>query len=407
MPAARTLRRLALASATLVVTLVARAQPASAKDDDATARATSADPAVAAAAVAELRAKGPEGLAQLLAAREYELTGLEISGDAGRRLIAAIDATAAQRDARFSRLYWHTDLESAVARARAEKKPILSLRLLGRLDQERSCANSRFFRTALYADPAVSKALSEGFVLHWKSVRPVPIVTIDFGDGRVIERPFTGNSVHYVLDAEGQVVDAIPGLVGPSAFLRALESARDETKAVEALPDAERRTRIAAWHRDAVQAQGKAWAADLAAAGLGSPTGEPGTGLSDEAWDRLGALHAADARLSRESVGVMKTKTNAAAVIRLAVSKMMVEDPLVRTVRRFERSIAEDTVRNEYVHRRAIRRLIAAGAADAGVEALNERVYAEVFLTPSSDPWLGLVPADEYAALDGAGLKLR
>jgi methylglutaconyl-CoA hydratase len=27
-------------------------------------------------------------------------------------------------------------------------------------------------------------------------------------------------------------------------------------------------------------------------------------------------------------------------------------------------------------------------------------VYAELFLTPSSDPWLGLLPAEAYAALE-------
>jgi hypothetical protein len=38
------------------------------------------------------------------------------------------------------------------------------------------------------------------------------------------------------------------------------------------------------------------------------------------------------------------------------------------------------------------------------VNALNKRVYAELFLTPGTDPWLGLVPADTYTALDGGGI---
>jgi hypothetical protein len=37
--------------------------------------------------------------------------------------------------------------------------------------------------------------------------------------------------------------------------------------------------------------------------------------------------------------------------------------------------------------------------------ALNEWVYAELFLTPSKDPWLGLAPPDVYTALDGNGLE--
>jgi hypothetical protein len=36
-------------------------------------------------------------------------------------------------------------------------------------------------------------------------------------------------------------------------------------------------------------------------------------------------------------------------------------------------------------------------------EKLNEWVYAELFLTPRKDPWLGLAPADIYTALDHNG----
>ncbi len=37
---------------------------------------------------------------------------------------------------------------------------------------------------------------------------------------------------------------------------------------------------------------------------------------------------------------------------------------------------------------------------------LNTRVYTELFLTPASDPWLGLVPADVYTALDSGGCSI-
>jgi hypothetical protein len=36
---------------------------------------------------------------------------------------------------------------------------------------------------------------------------------------------------------------------------------------------------------------------------------------------------------------------------------------------------------------------------------LNERVYADLLLTPSSDTWLGLMPADTYTALEDNGVK--
>jgi hypothetical protein len=36
---------------------------------------------------------------------------------------------------------------------------------------------------------------------------------------------------------------------------------------------------------------------------------------------------------------------------------------------------------------------------------LNERVYAQLFLTPGSDPWLGLLSPDVYTALEGGGIS--
>ena len=89
-----------------------------------------------------------------------------------------------QKNAFAADLYWYTDFEKAKQVAQKKHKPILSLRLLGNLNEELSCANSRFFRAVLYPNASISKSLREGFVLHWQSVRPAPRITIDFGDGR-------------------------------------------------------------------------------------------------------------------------------------------------------------------------------------------------------------------------------
>src|SRR5262249_39687742 len=59
-----------------------------------------------------------------------------------------------------------------------------------------------------------------------QSVRPVPRVTIDFGDGRTLKRTITGNSAHYVLASDGTVLDALPGLYGPQQFLKWLQATR-------------------------------------------------------------------------------------------------------------------------------------------------------------------------------------
>src|SRR5690349_11803443 len=88
--------------------------------------------------VAGLRAEGPAALDRLLA--RY---GARPGGPEKEDLERTIDAVAAQRYATFSRLYWYTDLAAAEAAARASGRPILSLRMLGRLDEDYSCANSR------------------------------------------------------------------------------------------------------------------------------------------------------------------------------------------------------------------------------------------------------------------------
>ncbi|MGH7245288.1 MAG: hypothetical protein ACREJD_17895 [Phycisphaerales bacterium] len=144
---------------------------------------------------------GPATLQNLLA--KYDRDPASVS-------ISAIDKVAGQYGAIWSRLYWHTGLEAAQVAARTEGKPILYLRMMGKLTDEYSCANSRFFRTVLYANATVSKLLREKFVLVWESERPVPVITVDYGDGRTLKLTITGNSIHYILDAEGRIIDALP-----------------------------------------------------------------------------------------------------------------------------------------------------------------------------------------------------
>jgi hypothetical protein len=38
------------------------------------------------------------------------------------------------------------------------------------------------------------------------------------------------------------------------------------------------------------------------------------------------------------------------------------------------------------------------------LEKFNEKVYAELFLTPRSDDWLGLLQRDVYVGIDNGGI---
>jgi hypothetical protein len=403
--------------------------------------AMSEDSSVSGRAIAALRAAGYPGLSALLeeggpvSPRICWSATRDGSGDPWQRWCTAVDAVAAQRDASVSGLYWHTDLERAKQEARSTGKPILSLRLLGRLDEEFSCANSRFFRVALYANREIAPILRDRYVLHWKSERAVPRITIDFGDGRKIERTITGNSVHYVLDANGNPLDALPGLYGPAAFRRWLLESEELAAALtrsEAVPlpvvlgsfHADKLARTSArWEADRVSAglwkprlmtpPGRAGSAFPAAAAmpvamtkaavempllkafspLGSPVDANLTVLAEAPeWRKLAPLHADEARLDASSRALFEREAASSPHSGQAVAK-------------FEASMALDTVRNEFLLHSRIHQWFLGSPGQWDLERLNQKIYAELFLTPSSDPWLGLAPADTYTALDGGGLS--
>jgi hypothetical protein len=418
--------------------------------------AISSDDASSQEAIASLRAAGSKGLDALFeiygdALKRQKKAALDAPAPGDLvRIKSAIDAVGQQHDCAASHLYWYTNFDDAKAAARASGKPILSLRLLGKLNEEFSCANSRFFRTTLYANSEISDYLRGHFILHWKSVRPVPRITVDFGDGRKLERTITGNSIHYVLDAEGRVIDALPGLYGPQAFLTGLRRAETEAQAVASASDSARPTMLRHYHLAEEKNIQTAFSQDLSALNsetkfsLVSPTQptfllpsaqkasrlaiskgraetsvlrsafpaheserlpSPASALDDSTWSRLAALHTSDARLDQQTRELIRAKNPSAwEAGRLTTSKVYTETPFIRVLKNLERSIAEDTVRNEYLFHSAIHQWLSTTDAATEVDTLNAKIYAQLFLTPDSDPWLGLVQTDSFSALPNEGL---
>ncbi len=439
--------------AILGISLACSAEAVEPVAGDLAVAAASEDAAAAAAAASALRRIGPPGLDALLveypsqafrAQREDEHGAAYRRSDEWRRIAAAFDRVAAARDAYRTvcrsdpddpcsstvALYWHTDWEQARAAAAQRHVPVLSLRLLGRLDEELSCANSRFFRTVLYADPDVVRLLSERFVLHWQSVRPAPRITIDFGDGRKLESTITGNSVHYVLAEDGAVLDVIPGLVSPEMFQSLLsEAGARHAQYAEVAPRERAEWLARQWRREAL-AGGEAIRALDAAAGTGPAADDlpiprrvdarVAAPIAPAKWMlEAPSLRALDVRSATErlAIGQSPTLPSAARHVRryLDGSRLSPESrAMMRTkwhdaatfdaaAARFEESIALDTAESiESLRPRILRRL--AQAPLEPVDTLNAWVYGQVFLTPDSDPWLGLLSPDAYAALPNNGV---
>ncbi len=367
-----------------------------------------------AAAIAQLRAAGPAGLDALFNVYgdrvQKQLTGPALKDPNWEKIRAAFEAVAQQRDAYASHLYWYTDLNQAEAAARAAGKPILSLRLLGKLNEEYSCANSRFFRTTLYPNTEVSRYLRDHFILHWQSVRPIPRITIDMGDGRRIERTITGNSIHYILDADGNPLDALPGLYGAKDFIDGLNYAFTAEQAASKLTGADREKFLANYHSTRLDEIVRQWAGDLEKVNQAAlntwSRGTLDTLTSDAAWQKIAALHNDGSVLDLSSTRLIQFKQPPTAdqASRAAFSKAALETPMLRMMRNLQHSIAEDTIHNEYQMHTRILEWFVLGTAPKNLEALNSRIYADIFLTPNYDAWLGLAPADAYSALDNAGL---
>ena len=393
--------------------------------------------AEASRAIEELRSLGPAGLEVLMSQyadqiKHHVANPLAAPDEQWQRIATALDHVAQQKNSYIAGLYWHTDLETAKKASAESGKPILSLRLLGKLTDEFSCANSRFFRTVLYPNEAVASTLRERFVLHWQSVRPVPTVTIDFGDGRKLERTLTGNSIHYVLDSQARPLDALPGLYGPQAFLRGLVNAESLFKSLQGKNEAEKNRLMMQYSLTQNNKIALDWTVDTQKIGgkvpdgIGMVKGENGhpDALSiarlamtkaatevtilramtaatealgqitdEEAWRKIAQLHSSLAVLDDRSIALIKRQNPALS-----------DEEFARLLRKFQDLIALDTVRNEYMLHSKLYTWLIRDPARGDIQKLNEKVYASLFLTPSSDPWLGLFSRDVYTALDNGGV---
>lgn len=397
--------------------------------------ALSSDGEGRASAIAELRELGRTGLDAVVSARA---AGTFDADDAAWD--AVTDGVAAQRHARWSGLYWHTDLDDALAEAREAGKPVLSLRMLGDLRDAYSCANSRFFRTTLYSNPEVSAQMRDDYVLHWSSERPVPVVSIDMGDGRTLRSTLTGNSAHYVLDAEGRPLDVIPGLLMPRAFGAALQSGADLHASVDGAADRDARLRRhhAVAREEALQrlqlsdprdvrgavlpgapvSGGPVLAIDAIPIAVGKgvveqplanamiafepgpvpakgPSSQRAEARAPKGWD-FGPEHIVVTEhpvLHPRSIEMMRAQLPAYS-----------DEEFASLLDRFEDDLGRDSVWNRDVLHTRIHDWFAQGYS-ADFDSLNARVYSEIFETPRTDPWLGLREAEAFTGLPNGGVE--
>ncbi len=397
--------------------------------------AISSDSAVSNAAIKELRSNGQKGsdaLFDAYADQIYQFAEGK-TPENWEKIEKALDGVTMQKDSYASwKIFWHTDLEEAKEVSRKTGRPILSLRLLGNLNEKLSCANSRLFRALLYPDSYNQTLLHDKYILHWQTVRPAPKVTVDFGDGRKIVRTLTGNSIHYVLDSDGAVIEALPGLYNSDEFRKFLNQAKEVFNTARKIDlkkrsDYYKRYQESSFNHLVANREKYLRMANLDFAKPEKPStvGQTARNAAPRAvtkmvitgenllvnqitdnfakferdinlddWRKLADLRVKNSDISPNSRKFIWRQ--------LANSGADMTDHFER-IRKLENFIALDTVRNEFLYRPAIYQLLTKNSR-LNLDEINKMIYEQVFLTPGADPWLGLNAPDIYTGLDGNGI---
>jgi hypothetical protein len=301
--------------------------------------------------------------------------------------------------------------------------------------------------------------LRDNFVLYWSSERPVPRVTIDFGDGRKIVRTTTGNSAHYVMNAKGAVLDVVPGLYAPAVFQSELAKSLALAKQVEGLENVALVDAVMAYHEAAIKttdtqltavagtdyirrrgrllgaseigtyAVATAQMATMAKSyvevpdlqKIGVDAGridksdlEQWTAIGQKVWNiGLGPPPEPTgpannrARLRRTNTAQAATPVVLDRASLALIEKVRTGNPLAADpswlVARLEQLIVADTALNQFQLRTRIRRNMIAGHT-LDFATVNDEIYAEAFSTPKADPWLGLLTHSDFTGLPADGV---
>jgi len=106
----------------------------------------------------------------------------------------------------------------------------------------------------LFSNDEVAAFIGKNFEPVWEMVREVPIIRIDFGSGNVLTRTLHGNILTSVCTADGQTLDALPGIYEPLTYIDQLDQFRLLHQTFNRQPIDSRSAWIRGYHETAVAA---------------------------------------------------------------------------------------------------------------------------------------------------------
>ena len=88
----------------------------------------------------------------------------------------------------------------------------------------------------LFSSREVADQINATFEPAWESVRPVPLVTMDFGNGHTVKRTLQGNIATYICVPDGTVYDVLPGIYTADVYRRELGALAALAESLRLLP---------------------------------------------------------------------------------------------------------------------------------------------------------------------------
>jgi hypothetical protein len=223
----------------------------------------------------------------------------------------------------------------------------------------------------LFSRDDIAVYVSRNFEPVWESVRPVPIVRIDFGNGTVLTRTLHGNIATHVCTAEGQVLDTLGGIYTPAVYLEQLTQFRLLANYVDQQGKEQRATRLRDYHQ-------------LQADRL----------RKNELVAKFVDVAPVTKRAIENNLKAVLVAGNVAERmhgVKEGDKKALVEDPKVGSAEDLAnwKLLAEDTRVNESLRRRQIHEELARRGL-VRPEAVTKWLYREVLHADLDDPYLGL-----------------
>lgn len=115
----------------------------------------------------------------------------------------------------------------------------------------------------LFSNKEIANYINTHYEATWKSLRPVPKVSIDFGNGKVVNRTLNGNIATFICTTDGTILDIVAGMHEPDVFLQRLQLAESLAKKLPSNASS-RKYFLRAYHNgEAARALTGIFAADL------------------------------------------------------------------------------------------------------------------------------------------------